>query len=113
MATFDVHSDVHEISALQGPDGLASVGLWGRCGSWTASNGRTGFVPDQVAQTFGANQDDVIQKLVDAGLWERAEGGYRMLRGPSEDPDSPLPLWRYGDGDFDGWMVVADDTPDT
>jgi len=44
----------------------------------------------------------LAQVLMDAGLWRRQESGYRMLRGPSRDPDQPMPLWRYGDSDLGG-----------
>ncbi|WP_144440176.1 hypothetical protein [Rhodococcus erythropolis] len=113
MGTFDSHSDVHEIPSLRGPQGLAAVGLWQLCGTWSSANGRTGFVPDEVVERYAVNQDEVVQQLVEAGLWEHMEGGYKMLRGPSDDPDIPLPLWRYSDHDLGGRMFAVDDTPNT
>lgn len=111
MATFDSHSDVTELPILQGPGGLAALGLWMRCGSWTASHGQTGVVPHAVAEEMSSGDQGAVQLLVDAGLWERLPEGYRMLRGPSSDPDLPLPLWRYSDDDLGGRLFSLDQTP--
>ena len=102
MGTFDWHSDVSEIPMLQGFDGLAAFALWGQCGNWTSVNGRAGIVPTGIASEFSDGQRCLIDLLVEAGLWEHVDGGYLMLRGPTDDPDQPLPLWRYGDEDLDG-----------
>ena len=110
MGTFDLHSDVGELDGMQGAEALASLGLFLRSGAWTGSHGRTGFVPDHIVQEFGGDADS-IGRLVEVGLWERGDGGYRMLRGPHSDPDQPLPLWRYSDDDLGGRLFAIDDTP--
>lgn len=112
MGTFDWHSDVNELPGLAGPDGLAAFGLWIQCGLWTSRNGRTGFVPDEVVAEVAGEDEDSVSRLIEAGLWQRTAGGVRMLRGPSSDPDQPLPLWRYGDGPARG-LFEADDAPNT
>lgn len=113
MGTFDWHSDVGELPHVGGPDGLAAFGMWVRCGTRTSANGRTGIVPDHIAADFSRGQSDLIEQLIAAGLWERTDGGYRMLRGPSTDADQPMPLWRYGDEDLGGRLFAIDDTPNT
>ncbi|WP_190824737.1 hypothetical protein [Saccharopolyspora pogona] len=51
--------------------GTAAIGLWVRCGAWAAGNLTDGFVPADIAARYGTPRQ--AQKLVDAGLWERAE----------------------------------------
>lgn len=111
MGTFDIHSDVIDLPELQGPEGLEAHGLWHRCGTWTAANGRTGLVPGDIARKFSCGNVAAIDRLIQAGLWEASDDGYRMLRGPSSDPDQPLPLWRYSDDDLGGRLFAFDDTP--
>lgn len=113
MGTFDWHSDVAELPHVGGPEGLAAFGMWVRCGTWTSANGRTGIVPDHIAADFSQGQSDLIEQLIAAGLWERTDCGYLMLRGPSTDPDQPMPLWRYGDEDLGGRLFAIDDAPNT
>lgn len=114
MGTFDIHSDLHDLPELQGPEALAAVGLFTLAGTWTSANGQTGFVPDAALVEIYGNpntlQED-IDRLITAGLWQREKGGYRMLLGPHSDPNLPLPLWRYGDGDLGGRLFAVDDTP--
>lgn len=111
MGTFDFHSDIHEIDGLRGPEGLAAVGLFMSTGAWTGSHGRTGIVPrDFAVETAGGDQDS-IDRLIRAGLWEEIPEGYRMLRGPHSDPDLPMPLWRYTDDDLGDRIFAMDDTP--
>ncbi|PZF86046.1 hypothetical protein [Jiangella anatolica] len=114
MGTFDWHSDIDSTGLFEHEDGLAAFGLWIRAGTWTGGHGRTGFVGDaQLRELFGASDEIAgeVRLLVEVGLWEREEGGYRMLRGPHTDPDQPLPLWRYSDTDLDGRLFGVDDTP--
>lgn len=111
MGTFDVHSDLHELDGLRGPDGLAAVGIFTLAGAWTGSHGRTGFVPNDVVKEIAGNDTESVEVLVNAGLWEKTAEGYRMLRGPHTDPDLPMPLWRYSDVDLGGRLFQIDDTP--
>jgi len=111
MGTFDCHSDVTELEGMRGPGGLTAHGLYLRTGAWTGSHGRTGVVPDDVAQEMSGGDQDAIDRLIRAGLWEKCDSGYRMLRGPHSDPDLPLPLWRYSDDDLGGRPFAMDTTP--
>lgn len=113
MGTFDWHSDVSEIPAMRGSDGLAAFGLWLRCGTWTSANGRTAVVPGHIAADFSGGHHDLIAQIVEAGLWEPLDEDYRMLRGPSSDADQPMPLWRYGDEELGGRLFARDDAPNT
>lgn len=56
--------------------GNACFGLYVRCGVWAARNLTDGFVPGEIAAAYGAPEQ--TRKLVDVGLWEAVEGGYRM-----------------------------------
>lgn len=102
---------MNHLPELEGREGLEAIGLGWRCGIWTSANGRTGFVPSAVVEEREGSED-AIQRLIAAGLWEPADGGYPMLRGPSSDPDLPLPLWRYGDGSTQH-LLELDDAPNT
>jgi hypothetical protein len=55
--------------------GNACFGLYVRCGIWSARNLTDGFVPGEIAAGYGSPEQ--ARKLVDVGLWEVAEGGYR------------------------------------
>lgn len=55
--------------------GNACFGLYVRCGIWSARNLTDGFVPGEIAAGYGSPEQ--ARKLVDAGLWEVAEGGYQ------------------------------------
>lgn len=113
MGTFDWHSDVNELDALKGPGGLAALGLFVSSGAWTGSHGRTGIVPGDVATDMAGSDDDAVDRLIRAGLWEKIPEGYRLLRGPNSDPDLPMPLWRYTDDDLGGQLIATDPTPNT
>jgi hypothetical protein len=56
--------------------GNACFGLYVRCGIWSARNLTDGFVPGEIAAGYGSPEQ--TRKLVDVGLWETVEGGYRM-----------------------------------
>lgn len=56
--------------------GNACFGLYVRCGIWSARNLTDGFVPGEIAAGYGSPEQ--ARKLVDVGLWETVEGGYRM-----------------------------------
>lgn len=54
--------------------GNAAMGLWVRAGSWCAAHLTDGFVPEHMVQLLGTTAQ--ASKLIKAGLWEEAEGGY-------------------------------------
>jgi hypothetical protein len=56
--------------------GTAAFGLYSRCGMWVARHLTDGFVPVEVATTYGTRE--WAAKLVDAGLWTTAVDGYQM-----------------------------------
>jgi len=56
--------------------GTAAVGLYVRCGSYSAQQLTDGFVPSEVAAQYGS--PEWARRLVDVGLWVTVDGGYRM-----------------------------------
>ncbi|MGW1680525.1 hypothetical protein [Saccharopolyspora sp. NPDC002376] len=56
--------------------GNAAIGLWTRAGSWCAQQLTDGFVPEDMVTVLGTTPQ--AEKLVRAGLWVRAEGGYQF-----------------------------------
>jgi hypothetical protein len=56
--------------------GNAAFGAYCRLGAWSARNSTDGYIPAEVA--LGIASPELAQKLVDAGLWEAAEGGWSM-----------------------------------
>lgn len=57
--------------------GNAAVGLWVRCGAYSANYLLDGFVPIDVALAYGSRRE--IDRLIDAGLWRHvAPGGLLM-----------------------------------
>jgi hypothetical protein len=56
--------------------GNAAMGLWVRAGSWSAQQLSEGFVPDHIAKMLGSRAE--IQRLVEARLWTREDGGYQF-----------------------------------
>ena len=113
MGTFDVHSDINELPLMSSPHANEAVGLYVMCGSWTGSHGRSGVVPVTIVQELSRGRREPVDLLVGSGLWEPIADGYRMLRGPSGDPDADLPLWRYSDDDLGGRLFARDNTPNT
>lgn len=57
--------------------GNAAFGVYCRCGAWSARNSQDGFVPAEVA--LGMGSPELAQRLVDAGLWEAVDGGFRAV----------------------------------
>lgn len=51
--------------------GNAALGLWLRCGSYSAQHLLEGFVPKDIVKPFKGTPAQV-QKLIDAGLWHNA-----------------------------------------
>lgn len=56
--------------------GVAAFGLYCACGLWVARHLTDGFVPADVAASYGTRE--WAAKLVDAGFWRVVEGGYHM-----------------------------------
>ena len=46
---------------------------------WTGAHLTDGSVPDEVVRSFKADPDD-IDRLCDAGLWQKVEGGYLLVQ---------------------------------
>ena len=55
--------------------GLEAIGLWTLAGSWSGEQLTDGFIPSSLIARLGGSPE-TAQALVDAGLWEIAEGGY-------------------------------------
>lgn len=56
--------------------GTAAFGLYSRCGVWVARSLTDGFVPAEIAVSYGTRE--WIDKLVASGLWTLEEGGFGM-----------------------------------
>jgi 5-methylcytosine-specific restriction endonuclease McrA len=66
--------------------GAEAVGLWVRAGSWCARHHPDGFVPASFVATQQRGKR-LARRLVDAGLWEAADGGWWFAI------DSAYDLW--------------------
>lgn len=64
--------------------GNAAMGLWVRAGAECASQLLDGFVPDEMALLIGTRA--LANKLVDAGLWHRVDGGFRFHQWEDRQP---------------------------
>ena len=56
--------------------GTAAFGLYCRCGMWVARHLTDGLVPREIATSYGT--PEWAAKLVDVGLWEITQDGFRM-----------------------------------
>jgi hypothetical protein len=56
--------------------GNEAMGVWVRAGAWSGQQLTDGFVPDQIVSIFC--DLEIAERLVEANLWEREEGGYRF-----------------------------------
>lgn len=54
--------------------GNGPVGLWVRCGTWSAQWLKDGWVKGKVAREMGTARE--IKRLTDVGLWTPADGGF-------------------------------------
>lgn len=61
--------------------GNAALGLWLRCGSYSAQHLLEGFVPKNVVKPFGGTPAQV-RKLLEAGLWHDAGHGCKRCSQP-------------------------------
>jgi hypothetical protein len=57
--------------------GNAAVGLWVRCGAYSANYLLDGFVPIDVALAYGSKRE--IEKAIDAGLWRHVAPGGLLI----------------------------------
>lgn len=64
--------------------GTAAFGLYARCGDYVARQLLDGFVPAEIATQWGT--PEWTRKLLDAGLWETAPGGFHMPRYLTDNP---------------------------
>lgn len=64
--------------------GTAAFGLYARCGDYVARQLLDGFVPSELAAQYGT--PEWTRKLLDAGLWETAPGGFNMPRYLVDNP---------------------------
>ncbi|MCW2785218.1 MAG: hypothetical protein JWP74_1735 [Marmoricola sp.] len=62
----------HKVIAAGNP----AMGLWVRAGSICAQQLTDGFVPDHMVNALGTKAQ--AAKLIETGLWDAAEGGYRF-----------------------------------
>lgn len=65
--------------------GNAAMGLWVRAGSWSAQQRKDGYVPARMISTLGGRKRDA-ERLVVAGLWVQADGGYRFHEWQQANP---------------------------
>lgn len=64
------HPKVDELS-------LEAVGLWLLCGTYCAKQLTDGHIPTRRVYKLGGSED-VITELVEAGMWDEADEGYRF-----------------------------------
>jgi hypothetical protein len=57
--------------------GNAAVGLWIRCGAYSANYLLDGFVPIDVALAYGTRRE--IERAIDAGLWRHVAPGGLLI----------------------------------
>lgn len=72
----DAFADSKEVMSIPDSYRNAAVGLWVRCGAWSANKLTDGFIPDDVLKMFGGRATkQLVALLVESTLWERVEGG--------------------------------------
>ena len=70
----------------------AAVGLYVRCGTWSADQGTEGRIPSHVALMFGTKAE--IARVSAAGLWQPTDYGYLIRFFASLVAVSVLLVWR-------------------
>jgi hypothetical protein len=53
-----------------------ALALWVLAGAWSSNQLTEGFIPKQIARKYGTQNQ--IDRLIKAGLWEVADGGFQM-----------------------------------
>jgi len=71
------HNTIEVLRVLATDPRPLGVHLLASC--WAGAHLTDGAVPDEVVASFNADDGDV-QRLCDAGWWERVEGGYVLVR---------------------------------
>jgi hypothetical protein len=71
---FSDHAKVHALQESRHWKG--ALALWTLAGSWCAKHEKDGFVPEQTVRRLGGLKHEA-EALVECGLWERVDGGYR------------------------------------
>lgn len=66
--------------------GLRAMGLWVVAGSWCGDQLTDGFIPCDMLPALGGKPADV-QALIDAGLWEVAQGGWKFHEWERQNPE--------------------------
>jgi hypothetical protein len=74
---FKVDDSFHAHPKVLATDADA-LGLWVVAGSWSGANLTDGFVPDHVLTRLLPDAVNLARKLITAGLWRKARGGYRF-----------------------------------
>lgn len=83
MSWFKVDDRFHSHPKVIAVDN-ASIGLWTKAGSWCADALTDGRLPTKIVQQFGTVRQ--ANQLVDAGLWEKTDEGYRFHDWDSMNP---------------------------
>jgi 5-methylcytosine-specific restriction endonuclease McrA len=83
VGRFKVDSSFHAHPKVLAAD-ISAIGLYARCGSYAAQHLTDGFIPRDVALTYGDAEQ--VASLVAAGLWVPTRSGWRMPKRISSIP---------------------------
>lgn len=64
---------------------LRALGLWTLAGSWSGDQLTDGHIPAVIVKALGGTTTDAAS-LVNAGLWERVDGGYQFRDWADHNP---------------------------
>lgn len=77
----DAFHDSKEVMSIPARSRNAAIGLWTRCGAWSAANLTDGLIPADVLRAHaGRSAHALVEHLVESTLWEREEGGAVRFR---------------------------------
>lgn len=79
---FHSHAKRH---AATGTKPLTPLELWLVAGSWAADQLTDGFIPTTMIRALGSTPSSA-KKLVEIGLWESEDGGWRFHDWPDHQP---------------------------
>lgn len=71
---------------------LAALGLWTVAGSWSGDHLTDGFVPDHMVAALARGQAQLVDELINAGLWKRTKGGYRFHQWDERNPTKSVAI---------------------